>query len=63
MFFLLDIFKNLFCFTGSYSVTSFLDPLSLEDVEMIMYDRIVFGDEEVSVQACYEDHCRSSAGN
>ncbi|MBQ3511411.1 MAG: RNA polymerase sporulation sigma factor SigK [Bacilli bacterium] len=33
MFFLMDIFKNLFCFTGSYSVTSFPDPLSSSDEE------------------------------
>lgn len=31
MFFLLDIFKNLFCFTGSYSNDVFLDPLSPEE--------------------------------
>lgn len=33
MFFLLDIFKNLFCFTGSYSNDVFLDPLSPEEEE------------------------------
>lgn len=33
MFFLLDIFKNLFCFTGSYSNEVFLDPLSSEEEE------------------------------
>lgn len=33
MFFLLDIFKNLFCFTGSYSNESFPEPLSAEDEE------------------------------
>ena len=33
MFFLFDILRNLFCFTGSYSATSFLEPLSLEDEE------------------------------
>lgn len=33
MFFLLDIFKNLFCFTGSYSNDVFLDPLSPKEEE------------------------------
>lgn len=33
MFFLLDMFKNLFCFTGSYSNEVFLDPLSAEEEE------------------------------
>ena len=33
MFFLFDFFKNIFCFTGSYSVTSFLEPLSSEEEE------------------------------
>ena len=31
MFFLFDFFRNLVCFTGSYSVTSFLEPLSSEE--------------------------------
>lgn len=34
MFFLLDIFKNLFCFTGSYSNESFPEPLSNEEEEV-----------------------------
>jgi len=34
MFFnLLDIFKNLFCLTGSYSNDVFLEPLSSEEEE------------------------------
>ena len=33
MFFLMDIFKNLFCFTGSYSNESFPEPLSSSDEE------------------------------
>lgn len=33
MFFLLDIFRNLFCFTGSYSNEVFLEPLSSEEEE------------------------------
>lgn len=33
MFFLFDIFKNLFCFTGSYSTDAFLEPLSSDDEE------------------------------
>lgn len=33
MFFLFDFFKNLFCFTGSYSITSFLEPLNNEEEE------------------------------
>jgi len=33
MFFLFDIFKNLFCFTGSYSNEVFLEPLSIEEEE------------------------------
>ncbi len=33
MFFLLDMFKNLFCFTGSYSNEVFLEPLSPEEEE------------------------------
>lgn len=33
MFFLFDIFKNLFCFTGSYSNDVFLEPLSIEEEE------------------------------
>ena len=33
MFFLWDIFKNLFCFTGSYSNESFPEPLSSSDEE------------------------------
>lgn len=33
MFFLLDMFKNLFCFTGSYSNEVFPEPLSSEDEE------------------------------
>ena len=33
MFFLFDVFKNLFCFTGSYSNEVFLDPLSSEEEE------------------------------
>ena len=33
MFFLFDVFKNLFCFTGSYSNEVFPDPLSSEDEE------------------------------
>ena len=36
MFFLFDFFKNLFCFTGSYSNESFLEPLSSEDEEMFI---------------------------
>ena len=36
MFFLFDFFKNLFCFTGSYSNESFPDPLSGEDEEMFI---------------------------
>ena len=36
MFFLMDIFKNLFCFTGSYSNESFPEPLdSVEEEECI----------------------------
>ena len=31
MFFLFDFLRNLVCFTGSYSVTSFLEPLSSEE--------------------------------
>lgn len=33
MFFLMDILKDLFCFTGSYSNEVFLDPLSPEEEE------------------------------
>ena len=33
MFFLMDIFKDLFCFTGSYSNESFPEPLSSSDEE------------------------------
>ena len=33
MFFLFDLFKNLFCFTGSYSNEVFPEPLSSEDEE------------------------------
>lgn len=33
MFFLFDFFKNLFCFTGSYSNDSFPEPLSVEEEE------------------------------
>ena len=33
MFFLMDIFKNLFCFTGSYSNESLPEPLSSSDEE------------------------------
>ena len=29
--FLFELIRNLFCFTGSYSIDSFLEPLSLED--------------------------------
>ena len=36
MFFLFDFFKNLFCFTGSYSNESFPEPLSSEDEEMFI---------------------------
>ena len=36
MFFLFDFFKNLFCFTGSYSNESFPEPLSSEDDEMFI---------------------------
>lgn len=33
MFFLFDFFKNIFCFTGSYSNDSFPEPLSAEEEE------------------------------
>ena len=33
MFFLIDLFKELFCFTGSYSNEVFLEPLSSEEEE------------------------------
>lgn len=33
MFFLMDIFKNLFCFSGSYSNESFPEPLDLDEEE------------------------------
>lgn len=36
MFFLFDFFKNLFCFTGSYSNESFPEPLSSEDEEVFI---------------------------
>ena len=31
--FFIELIRNLFCFTGSYSVTSFLEPLSSEEEE------------------------------
>ena len=34
MFFLLSMFKNLFCFTGSYSNEVFPEPLSVEEEEV-----------------------------
>ena len=45
MFFLFDFLKNLFCFTGSYSITSFLEPLSNEE-EMECIRLKLLGDSE-----------------
>lgn len=43
MFFLFDFFKNLFCFTGSYSNESFPEPLSSEEEEKFIKLKL-FGD-------------------
>lgn len=41
MFFLFDIFKNLFCFTGSYSSESFPEPLSCEEEELCIKQKLL----------------------
>ena len=41
MFFLFDILRNLFCFTGSYSLTSFLEPLSSEEEDECIKKKIL----------------------
>lgn len=46
MFFnILEVLKNLFCFTGSYSNDVFLDPLSSEDEELYI-NKMLEGDKE-----------------
>ena len=46
MFFnILEVLKNLFCFTGSYSNDVFLDPLSREDEELYI-NKMLEGDKE-----------------
>ena len=38
--FLFDVIKNLFCFTGSYSTDAFLEPLSSEEEELCIKNKI-----------------------
>ena len=46
MFFnILEVLKNLFCFTGSYSNDVFLEPLSSEDEELYI-NKMLEGDKE-----------------
>lgn len=45
MFFLFDVLKNLFCFTGSYSTDAFKEPLSSEEEEKFIKLKLE-GDKE-----------------